>query len=435
MELLPSALIRKKRAGQAHSREEIGFLVQEYATGALPDYQMSAWLMAVCFRGMTDEETFFLTEEMRDSGEVLSLGHLGVTVDKHSTGGIGDKTSLILAPLVAAAGLRVPMMAGRGLGHTGGTLDKLESIPGFDVRLSLSAFEKVVASCGAAIIGQTASICPADRKLYALRDVTGTVDSLPLICGSIMSKKLAEGMSALVLDVKFGSGAFMKTAEDGERLARALMGIGRRAGKNVCALLTRMDEPLGRMVGNALEVRECLDILDGKTCAAEGKGWDDTRELTLVLAGHMLHVGGRVASAAEGHALAEKHLRDGSARHTFNQMCELQGAHLGNELPRAPHVTPLVAERDGFFTYTDLEKIGYAGVFLGAGRKFQTDVLDLATGIECLRVQGEPVKRGDTLFLVHHAQDPRAALTALREGFSIEPQPTERSPLVLKVLT
>ena len=253
MSFLPSELIRKKRFGGAYSRDEIRFFVRGYAEDKIPDYQAAAWLMAICCRGMSDQETSWLTEEMRDSGVVLDLKKLGVTVDKHSTGGVGDKVSLILAPLVAAAGVPVPMMAGRGLGHTGGTLDKLEYIGrGFSVQLSFAQFEKQVAAIGTAIMGQTHEICPADRKLYALRDVTGTIDSLPLICGSIMSKKLAEGMAALVLDVKFGSGAFMKTAAEAETLARALMDIGRRAERKVTALITRRESCTGRDLGRAL---------------------------------------------------------------------------------------------------------------------------------------------------------------------------------------
>src|SRR5690606_35240660 len=270
MTFIPAALIRKKRDGGRHDQKEIQFLIREFTQNRIPDYQMAAWLMAVCWRGLSMEETVWLTQEMRDSGVVLDSSRFPSPVDKHSTGGIGDKTSLIIAPLVAAAGVPVPMMAGRALAFTGGTLDKLESIPGFQVQLSTERFIKQLETVGTAIIGQSEEICPADRKLYALRDVTGTVESIPLICGSILSKKLAEGISALVLDVKFGSGAFMKTLPEAEALARSLKEVGEGFGKKIAVFLTRMDEPLGRFVGNVLEVRECLDILKGHKSSAPG---------------------------------------------------------------------------------------------------------------------------------------------------------------------
>jgi pyrimidine-nucleoside phosphorylase len=437
MAFLPADLIRKKRFGEQHSREEIHFLIQGYAREEIPDYQMSAWLMAICFKGMSVEETAWLTQEMRDSGTVLDLKHLGVSVDKHSTGGLGDKTSLILAPLVAAAGVPVPMMAGRGLAHTGGTLDKLEAISGFNVQLDFKTFEKQVRSLGAAIIGQTREMCPADRKLYALRDVTGTVDSLPLICGSIMSKKLAEGMSALVLDVKFGSGAFMKSLGDAESLARALMDIGRRSGKTVSALLTRMDEPLGRFIGNALEVQECVDLMSGRKADASGKSYDDTRELTLQLAAHMIHLGGKAATVEAGYALAAELLGNGSALKKFEAMCAAQGGDLDRGLPVAKSREKVVAECDGFFIYTDLEKLGQACVHLGAGRRFQSDRLDLAAGLEVFCVQGQAVKKGDTLFALHHSDASRVpdALSTLKQGYKIGSAAVARSPLIAKVLT
>lgn len=430
MKYLPAELIRKKRFGGEHTRDELHHLIQGYAQDRIPDYQMSAWLMAVCLKGMSDREVSDLTQEMRDSGVVLDFSALGVTVDKHSTGGVGDKTSLILAPVVAAAGVPVPMMAGRGLAHTGGTLDKLESISGFNVALSLEAFRDQVARVGSAIIGQTREFCPADRKLYALRDVTGTVDSLPLICGSIMSKKLAEGMAALALDVKFGSGAFMKTPEEAERLAAALIDIGQRAGKRVVALITRMDEPLGRFIGNALEVHECLEILKDRP------GFEDTRELSLELAGHMIHLGGKAASPQAGRELAEKLLRDGSALAKFQEICRAQGGNPEADLPRAPHIEDVRAESAGYFTFKNVEKIGLAAVHLGAGRKFQSDKLDLAAGIEVVAQNGQRVAAGDVLFRLHHSDRERAhaALPVLREGFRVTENPVQRSPLIAKVM-
>lgn len=439
-DFLPAELIRKKRFGGEHTAEELRFLVQSFANDRIPDYQMSAWLMAVCFQGMSPKETALLTQEMRDSGLVLDLAHLGTTVDKHSTGGIGDKTSLLLAPIAAAAGLKVPMMAGRGLGHTGGTLDKLESIPGFNVGLSFQQLQNQLQTVGAAIIGQTKEICPADRKLYALRDVTGTVDSLPLICASIMSKKLAEGMSALVLDVKFGSGAFMKSVESAEQLGRALIDIGRHAGKKMVALLSRMDEPLGRFVGNALEVQECLDILDGKTTScATGKTYSDTIELTLALAAHMIYLGGKCDTLESAQELATEKLQDGSAKAKFIEICARQGGRLVDGLPRAKRQTPVLAERDGFFVYKDLEKFGYCALHLGAGRKQQSDPVDPSAGLEVFCSQGQEVKKGDTLFVLydspgHHGSAFETAVTTLKEGFQIQDFPKPASPLIQKVL-
>ncbi len=436
MEFLPAELIRKKRFGGEHTREEIHFFIDGYSRDKIPDYQIAAWLMAICFRGMSDTETAWLTQEMRDSGVVLDLSSLGTTVDKHSTGGIGDKTSLLLAPLVAAAGIPVPMMAGRGLGHTGGTLDKLEAIPGFCVTLTLERFRAQVQSLGCAIIGQTKEMCPADRKLYALRDVTGTIDSLPLICGSIMSKKLAEGMSVLVLDVKFGSGAFMKSIEDAERLALALASIGKLSGKIVRTLLTSMNEPLGRFVGNGLEIQECLDIFDGRAFAGDGKGYDDTIELTLALAGHMIFLGGKAGSYEEGRALATHLLRNGDARRKFNALVHAQGGDLSRPLPVATQRAELRASSSGFMQYCNAEKVGSASVILGAGRKFSADAIDPTAGIEVHRAHGDPIQAGDILFTQFASTQNHfaSAEALLREAFVISPQPPATSPLIAKVL-
>lgn len=437
MNFIPSELIRKKRAGDAHSQSEIRYMIQSYARDELPDYQISAWLMAICLRGMNQEETAWLTQEMRDSGVVLDLSHLGATVDKHSTGGIGDKTSLILAPVVAAAGVPVPMMAGRGLGHTGGTLDKLESIHGFNVHLEFDQFKMQLASVGTAIIGQTKEICPADRKLYALRDVTGTVDSLPLICGSIMSKKLAEGMSALVLDVKFGSGAFMKTLADAERLALALRDIGVRSGKRVTALLTNMNEPLGRFVGNALEVHECLQIMQNAPAPKAGKGWDDTLELTLELAGHMIALGGKAATPQEGKRLALDLIRSGAAYKKFADICKAQGGDLARGLARARKTVDVEAAASGFMEYVDLEKMGMALVQLGGGRRFHTDKIDVAVGFEVLKKHGEKVSRGDLLFHAHVNDEARwtEARELLLQSFKISAGQPDQAPLIAKVIS
>ena len=307
-------LIRRKRDGGELDRREIEYLIQGYTGDAIPDYQMSAWLMAVLLRGMSRTELAALTESMLNSGQILSFPELpAAKVDKHSTGGVGDKTSLVLAPVVAAGGLYVPMISGRGLGHTGGTLDKLESIPGFNVNLSVADFRRVLAQCGAAMIGQTAEIAPADKRIYALRDVTGTVESPYLICASIMSKKLAEGIDALVLDVKTGSGAFMKSEKDAVFLAELMVETGQRLGKRVVALITGMDQPLGHAVGNALEVAECIDVL-------RGKGPQDLRELCLVLAAWMFLMGRRVSTIEEGKRLAETLIANGQAMEKFREM-------------------------------------------------------------------------------------------------------------------
>ncbi len=437
MDFLPSQIIRKKRFAGEHTREELNFLIQGFTHDQIPDYQMAAWLMAVCLRGMSERETVWLTQEMRDSGVVLDLSALGMTVDKHSTGGLGDKTSLILAPLVAAAGIPVPMMAGRGLGHTGGTLDKLESISGFNVQMDLHHFQSQLEKIGCAINGQTKEMCPADRKLYALRDVTGTIDSLPLICGSIMSKKLAEGMSALLLDVKFGSGAFMKNLAEAELLAQTLCSIGTQSGKKTRALITRMDEPLGRFIGNALEVRECLDIMEGKSAPVEGKGYSDIIQLTLELAAHMIFLGGKSTDLKSARSLAVELLNNGSALKKFSEMCIAQGANLECGLPKSRYQEEVRAQNEGYLCFTNLEKMGLAGIHLGAGRKFQSDQLDYSAGIEVLREQGERVQRGDVLFHLFHNNHSRAqaAHAELSGSFIIQMQPPSRSPLIAKVIT
>src|SRR5207302_1376016 len=319
--MLVTDLIRRKRDGVELQRNEIEFLVNGYTRDEIPDYQISAWLMAVLLRGMSRAELAALTETMLNSGQVLDFSELPATkTDKHSTGGVGDKTSLIIAPIVAAAGLYVPMISGRGLGHTGGTLDKLESIPGFNVNLSVADFRRVLAQCGAGLIGQTAEIAPADKKLYALRDVTGTVESPYLICASIMSKKLAEGIDALVLDVKTGSGAFMKSEKDSVFLAELMVETGQRLGKRVSALITDMDQPLGRAVGNALEVAEVLEVL-------RAVGSEDLIELCLHTAGWMLHLGGESKSVVAGMQHSEQMIASGKAREKFREMIRLQGGN------------------------------------------------------------------------------------------------------------
>src|SRR2546422_11232204 len=360
-------LIRKKRDSGELSREEIEFLVSGYTRGDIPDYQMAAWLMAVWIRGMNRSELVALTEVMLYSGQVLAHTDIpGKKVDKHSTGGVGDKTSLILAPIVAAGGLTVPMISGRGLGHTGGTLDKLEAIPGFNVNLSLEEFRHVLRDCGMALIGQTAEIAPADKKIYALRDVTATVENIGLICASIMSKKLAEGIDALVLDVKTGSGAFMKKEEDSIRLAEVMVETGKRMGKKVVALITDMDQPLGRMAGHSNEVAESVEVL-------KGRGPADLRDLSLDLSAWMFFLGERTESVEEGRRLAETMVATGQALEKFREGIRLQGGDervvdAPERLPQARFRAEVVSSVSGFITPTNCEQFGTALAMLGGGR-------------------------------------------------------------------
>ncbi len=434
--MLVTDLIRRKRDGAELQRGEIEFLVEGYTREAIPDYQMSAWLMAVLLRGMSRAELAALTESMLNSGEVLSFPELpAAKVDKHSTGGVGDKTSLVLAPVVAAAGLYVPMISGRGLGHTGGTLDKLESIPGFNVNLSVADFRRVLAQCGAGLIGQTREIAPADKKIYALRDVTGTVESPYLICASIMSKKLAEGIDALVLDVKTGSGAFMKSEKDAVFLAELMVETGQRLGKRIVALITDMDQPLGRAVGNAMEVAECIDILNGA-------GPEDLRELCLVLSAWMFLLGGRVSTVEEGRELAAKMIAGGQAREKFREMIRLQGGDPGviddpGRLPQAKQKTEVKSPAAGTVTGFMCEQIGTAGVVLGGGRARKEDSVDPAVGIMIHKKIGDKVSMGEPLCTVYYnaAERLEQAVPLILESYRIGPSaPLQARPLVRKII-
>jgi pyrimidine-nucleoside phosphorylase len=430
----PVDLIRKKRDGGEHSPKEISSLVDSFSRGDVPDYQMSAWMMAVVWRGLSGAETAALTDAMMRSGAVLDLGELpGVKVDKHSTGGVGDKTSLILAPIVAAGGLIVPMISGRGLGHTGGTLDKLESIHGFNVNLSSRQFMRVLKEAGCALAGQTAELVPADKKMYALRDVTGTIESAPLICASIMSKKLAEGIDALVLDVKTGSGAFMKRPQDAEQLAQMMVATGRRMGKKMAALITDMDQPLGRAVGNSLEVAECLEILDG----ARQPMSEDLRFLALELSAWMFFLGGRVASVDHGRKLAEEMIANGKALAKFRDLCRLQGANDLSHLPVAQHTARFHADADGFIERVQCEQVGLASLVLGGGRNKRDDVIDHAVGLELHKKLGDAVQAGEAVATVHYNDPARLpeALRLLQEAYRIGPHlPGEPRIIVKKVI-
>ena len=429
-------LIRRKRDGGELERKEIEFLIEGYTRDSIPDYQISAWLMAVVLRGMTRAELAALTGSMLHSGKVLEFPELpAAKVDKHSTGGVGDKTSLILAPLVAAGGLYVPMISGRGLGHTGGTLDKLESIPGFNVNLSVADFRRVLAECGAAMVGQTAEIAPADKRLYALRDVTGTVESPYLICASIMSKKLAEGIDALVLDVKTGSGAFMKSEEDALFLAELMVETGQRLGKRAVALISSMDQPLGRAVGNALEVAECIDVLNGR-------GPADLIELCLQLSAWMFLLGRRVRTLDEGRELAGDLISSGKAREQFKQMTRLQGGNPAvvddaGLLPRAQRQAEIVSPAAGVVNSMMVERLGTAGVLLGAGREKKEDAIDPAVGITVHKKIGDQVAAGEALCTVHYNSEVRleAARTLIVESYNLAATPAASiRPLVGRVI-
>jgi len=428
-------LIQKKRDGAALTSEELVRLISGYAAGEIPDYQMSAFLMAVFFRGMTPEETAEFTMAMVRSGEQLDLGRIrGVKVDKHSTGGVGDKTSLVLIPLVAAAGAPVAKLSGRGLGHTGGTIDKLESIAGFRAELSTDQFIEQVNRIGCAIAGQTANLVPADKKIYALRDVTATVDSVPLIAASVMSKKIAGGSDAIVLDVKTGRGAFMKTLQTSRELAQTMVNIGNAVGRRTMAVISDMDQPLGFAVGNALEVREALDTL-------RGEGPQDLRELCLVLGSQMLLLAGIAKTGEQARARLEGAFERREALAKFKDMIKAQGgdpALVDNpaRLPAAPVVSPVPSPASGSVESIEAEAIGLAAMALGAGRATKEDVIDPAVGIVLRKKVGDAVREGEILADVHSADAERAEAAAARVGaaYSIVRSRAPRRPLIHEVV-
>jgi pyrimidine-nucleoside phosphorylase len=425
-------LIAKKRDGERLSDEDIQRVIVALGAGELADYQMSALLMAIFFRGMDDAETVALTKAMLHSGDVLDLSAVpGVKVDKHSTGGVGDKVSICLAPLVAACGVPVPMVSGRGLGHTGGTLDKLESIPGFSVNLDTETFRKIVADVGTCMIGQTSRIAPADKRIYALRDVTATVECIPLIVASILSKKLAEGIDALVLDVKVGRGAFMKTEKDARALADALVRVGTAAGKQVTALLTDMSAPLGRTVGNAIETREAIDIL-------HGRGPADLLECTLALGAEMLRLGKVAATEEQARAMLKKAIAGGAAARTMERMIEAQGGDPRvvedtGLLPSASVKVGILAERGGFITGIDPLEIGLAAVAMGAGRTRADQAVDPVVGIELEVARGDAIEAGAPLAHLHvrHGGDAEAVIARVRAAFQIGAEKKAIPALVL----
>lgn len=398
--MIPSEIIRKKKSGENLTRDEIEFLINGFLKGLIPDYQMSAFLMAVYFKGMTDEEIVNLTEVMINSGKRAEFKSLkDFKVDKHSTGGVGDKVSLILAPIVASCGLYVPMISGRSLGITGGTLDKLESIPGFRANLSLEEFEAITSKIGLCLAGQTDTLVPADKKIYALRDVTSTIDSIPLICASILSKKVAEGVDGIVFDIKVGSGAFMKNVENAELLGEKLITIAELFGKKTAYAITDMNYPLGRAVGNWIEVVESIDCLKGANVP-------DLMEVTYQLAGMMLKMGDKVDSVNEGIELAKESILSGKAYNKFIEMVEYQGGDISyienpekQKIPR--HSISIESSKDGYIKSIDAYKIGIAGIELGIGRKLSTDIIDPLAGIVFRKFIGDEVSEGDTLAIIY----------------------------------
>ncbi len=433
--MLMTDLIAKKRDGGELSTEEIKYMIEGYVRGEIADYQMSAMCMAILFRGMSDQETLDLTMAMMHSGEVVDLSAIeGVKADKHSTGGVGDKTSLILCPMVAACGLRIAKMSGRGLGHTGGTLDKLESFPGYNISIGEKRFIENVNRCGIALIGQTADIVPADKKLYALRDVTGTVPSIPLIVSSIMSKKLASGADVIVLDVKCGSGAFMKTEEDARELARGLTRIGRLAGKKCAAVITDMDQPLGRAVGNALEVKEAISVLKGET-----KG--DLLELCLTLGSCMLTEAGFCPDIESAREKLLATIESGAA---LDKLAELVEAQDGDKravydtslLPMAPVQLEAVSEVSGFLSHIECEKVGLISMHLGGGRATKESEIDLSVGLVLHKKVGDRVEQGESLGTIHATTREKAeeAARLLRACCTFSDEPVERPAFIKAII-
>ena len=429
--LRPAELIERKRDGAELTATEIHELVLAYARDEVPDYQLAAFCMAVYFRGLTPAETHALTDAMVQSGETVDLSPLGrKVVDKHSTGGVGDKTSIALGPLVAACGVPFAKMSGRGLGHTGGTLDKLESIPGFRVELELDEFLDQVRDVGMAIVGQTADLVPADKRLYSLRDVTATVDIIPLIASSIMSKKIAGGADAIVLDVKVGDGAFMKTLDSARELAETMRELGVRAGRRVVCELTDMDQPLGRAVGNALEVREAVATL-------RGEGPDDFVELVLGSAGHLLALSDLEIDVEEGRQRAEEAIASGSALEHYERWIAAQGGNPAPEaLPSAPFVAEAFAPAGGFVREISATHVGVTALRLGAGRVQKDDAIDHAVGVVCLAKRGDRVERGQPLAEVHarSEDDAARAVGEVRAAYRIGPDAPQPRPIVLDMI-
>lgn len=429
-------LIMKKRDGGALTKDEIGYMIQGYTQGSIPDYQMSAMLMAIYFQGMNEEETLFLTESMEHSGEVLDLSAIhGIKVDKHSTGGVGDKTSLALTPMVAACGIPVAKMSGRGLGHTGGTIDKLESFSGFSTAITAEKFMENVNEIGIAIMGQTADLAPADKKLYALRDVTATVDNMSLIASSIMSKKLASGADAIVLDVKTGSGAFMKTKEDSFALAKEMVTLGNNAGRKTYAVISDMDQPLGLAVGNALEVKEAIDTLNGK-------GPEDFVELCMTLGSYMLMAGGIAENEAQAREKLKEAVSSGKALEKLAQFVAAQGGDNSavwnpKLLPKASYTEEILSEQEGYISHIECDEIGMCSLLLGGGRETKESEIDLSVGLVLCKKRGDYVKRGEALAAIYGNDKEKMLLAKKRflQAYTFSTEKVEKEPLIKGVIT
>lgn len=426
-------LIEKKRDGGVLSKEEIDFIIENYTTGVLPDYQMSALAMAIFYKGMTDEEATNLALAMLRSGDEMDLSSIpGIKVDKHSTGGVGDKTSLVLAPIVAALGINFAKMSGRGLGHTGGTIDKLESIPNFNVAIPTEQFIEQVKRCHLALVGQTGNLTPADKKLYALRDVTATVDSLPLIAASIMSKKLASGANVICLDVKVGAGAFMKTMGDAEKLAELMVQIGTKTGRKMTAILTDMDEPLGRTVGNALEVKEAIETL-------RGNGPKDLEDLCIEISGYLIMDAGYAKTLEEGRARAYEQIRNGKALEKLVEMVREQGGNAEyildpSRFAVAKEIIPVHAKKAGYVHYINASEIGIASMTLGGGRETMQDTIDMAVGVVLEKKIGDQVKVGDVLAYIHsNGKRTEEAVQKVFDAYEIT-QEERKKEIILQVI-
>ncbi|MGI1798519.1 pyrimidine-nucleoside phosphorylase [Priestia sp. TRN 1309] len=425
-------LIEKKRNGHELNKAEIDFIIEGYTKGDLPDYQLSAFAMAIYFQGMTQEERVNLTQAMVESGDQIDLSKIeGIKVDKHSTGGVGDTTTLVLGPLVAAVDVPVAKMSGRGLGHTGGTIDKLEAVPGFHVEITNEEFIRLVNTNKIAVIGQSGDLTPADKKLYALRDVTATVDSIPLIASSIMSKKIAAGADAICLDVKTGNGAFMKKLEDAEELAKAMVEIGKGVGRNTKAIISDMSQPLGFAVGNALEVKEAIDTL-------KGEGPEDLTELCLTLGSHMVVLAEKASSLDEARAMLQEVIKNGKALESFKTFLSAQGGDASvaddpSKLPDAAHKIEVPAKEDGYISEIVAEKIGVAAMKLGAGRATKESEIELAVGIMLNKKVGDSVKKGDALVTIHsNSEDVQEVMDIVYDSYSTVAEKVEAPTLIYK---
>lgn len=427
-------LIQKKRDGFEHTNEEIQFIIEEYMRDNIPDYQISAWTMAIYFNGMSEAELTYLTEALVLSGEQLDLTEInGIKVDKHSTGGVGDTTTLVVAPLVASLGIPVAKLSGRGLGHTGGTVDKLLSIPGFNTELSKSDFIKLVNRKKLSVIGQTENLTPADKKLYSLRDVTATVDSIPLIASSIMSKKIAAGADCLVLDVKIGSGAFMKTIDSAEKLASTMVKIGKNHNKKTMAVISNMDEPLGHMIGNALEVKEAIETL-------KGNGPKDLEELSLTLASYMVYFANKATSAEQAKEWLRQTITSGKAIETFKSFIASQNGDSTvvdnpNLLPKARYELPVYSDKEGYVKSISAQEIGTIAMLLGAGRATKDSVIDPSVGIEIRKKVGQYAKKNEPLAIIYSNDDKLPVFASrVKSAFILSSQKTEPHPLIYKTI-